>query len=113
MFKYSFAASFYSKTTFLKKIQLFLAYYWVEAQARGSFFPTTALRGGNDVDGAPIYVGQGYHNGDWVPAKVIPSRHVAYVCYGGKEIAVNNFKVLTLIIITHNAKYTKLHVNLS
>lgn len=74
----------------------FSAYYWVDTTAR-SAVPTTALHGGHDIDGAEIYVGRAFHEGDWIPAKVIPSRNVAYVAYGGGEHAKDNFQVNKII----------------
>ncbi|KAG5875133.1 hypothetical protein JTB14_015459 [Gonioctena quinquepunctata] len=61
-----------------------MAYQWVETRV-GSRLPNNAVRGGMDADGSQIYVGKGYHNGDWIPAKVIPIRSVAYLAYNGKE----------------------------
>ncbi|XP_060524352.1 natterin-3-like [Cylas formicarius] len=69
------------------------AYYWVDTVARRRV-PSTALRGGTDVDGQPIYVGRAFHEGDWIPAKVIPGKQVAYVAYGGREIPKSQFQVL-------------------
>ncbi|KAL1505518.1 hypothetical protein ABEB36_005066 [Hypothenemus hampei] len=68
-------------------------YYWVDTYARG-FVPTTALLGGHDIDGANIYVGRAFHEGDWLPAKVIPDKQVAYVAYNGSEHAKDHFQVL-------------------
>lgn len=51
------------------------------------------VHAGQDVDGAPIYVGRAYHDGDQVPAKVIPSKNVAYIPYGGTEIPKHQFDV--------------------
>ncbi|XP_066259122.1 uncharacterized protein [Euwallacea similis] len=70
------------------------AYYWVDTKARHGHVPSTALLGGNDIDGSPIYVGRAFHEGDWIPAKVIPSKHIAYVPYGGNEVGVEKFQVL-------------------
>lgn len=50
------------------------------------------MRGGTDQDGSEIYVGRAYHEGDWIPAKVIPRKHVAYVAYGGKEHAKSEYE---------------------
>lgn len=75
------------------------AYYWVDTVARGGI-PSTALHGGVDIDGHQIYVGRAYHDGDWIPAKVIPGKQVAYVAYGGEEIAVDNFQVKRLTYIS-------------
>lgn len=41
--------------------------------------PFNAVRGGNDSDGAEIFVGRANHMGDLIPAKVLPSKQVAYV----------------------------------
>lgn len=59
--------------------------------ARG--VPPTAVHGGVDQDGTQIYVGRAFHEGDWVPAKVIPEKDVAYIAYGGKEHAKSEFEV--------------------
>lgn len=55
---------------------------------------STAILAGNDVDGSPIYVGKAFHEGDLIPAKVIPSKNVAYVPYNGQEIQKHQFEVL-------------------
>lgn len=57
--------------------------------------PPSAVRGGVDQDGTTIYVGRAHHEGDWIPAKVIPEKDVAYVAYGGKEHAKGEFQVST------------------
>ncbi|XP_056648526.1 natterin-4-like [Diorhabda carinulata] len=69
------------------------AYYWVDCHARGTV-PSTALRGGTDIDGSQIFVGRAFHEGDWIPAKVIPSKNVAYVPYNGGEHAKFRYQVL-------------------
>lgn len=38
-----------------------------------------ALQGGKDSDGSMIYVGRAFHNGVYLPAKVIPSKNACYV----------------------------------
>lgn len=70
----------------------FSAYYWVDTHAWGGI-PSTALHGGVDIDGEQIYVGRAYHNGDWLPAKVIPGRNIAYVSHGGEEHHKDSFQV--------------------
>ncbi|XP_044262834.1 uncharacterized protein LOC123010199 [Tribolium madens] len=69
------------------------AYYWVDTFTYGGV-PSTALWGGEDIDGHQIYVGRAYFKSDWIPAKVIPGRSKAYVAYGGKEYTVDRFQVL-------------------
>lgn len=62
---------------------------------QGDAFPyDSAIRAGTDADGSPIYAGRAYHEGDNVPAKVIPDKNVAYVCFGGEEIAKEVYEVL-------------------
>lgn len=56
----------------------------------GQPVPFKAIRGGHDVDGSPIYVGRAFHNGDSIPAKVIPNKNAAYIAWGGQEIMVRN-----------------------
>ena len=55
--------------------------------------PPTAVVGGRDIDGSTIYVGRAYHEGDMLPAKVIPDRNVAYVCHNGEEHPKHDFEV--------------------
>lgn len=50
---------------------------WVHTSAHAPL-PPNAIFVGNDADGSPIYVGRCFHNGDQLPAKVIPSKNVAY-----------------------------------
>lgn len=54
----------------------------------------TAIRGGTDADGTAIYCGRAYHEGDIVPAKVIPDKNIAYVPYGGEEVPKEVYEVL-------------------
>ncbi|XP_031333180.1 carboxypeptidase Y-like [Photinus pyralis] len=69
------------------------AYSWIDWNVHRTV-PPTAVRGGVDKDGSQIYVGRAYHNGDWIPAKVIPDRHVAYVAHAGGEHTKENFQLL-------------------
>lgn len=57
--------------------------------------PHNAVRAGQDSDGALIYVGRAVHQGDLIPCKVLPSKRAAYVAYGGKEVLVSSYEVLT------------------
>lgn len=50
---------------------------WVHTSAHTPL-PQGAIFVGNDVDGSPMYVGRAHHNADQLPAKVIPSKNVAY-----------------------------------
>lgn len=42
--------------------------------------------GGHDQDGTQLFVGRAFHEGELIPAKVIPAKNVAYIAYGGQEI---------------------------
>ncbi|XP_058830210.1 natterin-4-like [Topomyia yanbarensis] len=57
-------------------------------------FPSNMVRAGVDGDGAVIFAGRAFHEGEMVPAKVIPSKNAAYICYGGEEILKEDFEVL-------------------
>lgn len=83
---------FFSRPKNPKKKFLLIAYRWIDTSS-DSAVPSSALRGGVDIDGQQIYVGRAYHEGDWMPAKVIPGKNVAYVAYGGQEHAVHRFQV--------------------
>uniref|UniRef100_A0A034VPH1 Natterin-4 n=1 Tax=Bactrocera dorsalis TaxID=27457 RepID=A0A034VPH1_BACDO len=56
--------------------------------------PPGAYVGGHDCDGTPIYVGRSFHEEDNLPAKVIPSKGCAFVCWGGEEIPKTEYEVL-------------------
>lgn len=66
---------------------------WVQSSAYGGV-PEGAILAGNDADGTPIYVGRAFHEGDQIPAKVLPSKQVAYIAYNGQEIAKQQYEVL-------------------
>ncbi|KAK5650040.1 hypothetical protein RI129_001069 [Pyrocoelia pectoralis] len=69
------------------------AYHWIDWNA-DRMVPPSAVHGGVDKDGSQIYVGRAYHEGDWIPAKVIPERHIAYVAHGGGEHTKDTFQLL-------------------
>lgn len=84
------------------------AYKWVHRSA-GQPLPPTAVSGGRDIDGAQIYVGRAFHEGDMIPAKVIPEKDVAYVAHAGQEHAKHTFEVTIYIYFVFNLiDYTKL-----
>ena len=65
---------------------------WVATTSRAAL-PGNAILAGRDTDGSPIYVGRAKHEQDLIPAKVIPSKQVAYISYNGLEIPKHNFEV--------------------
>lgn len=56
--------------------------------------PPGAVHAGYDQDRTEIFVGRAWHNGDHLPAKVIPSKQCAYVAWGGEEILKDEYEVL-------------------
>uniref|UniRef100_A0A2M4BZD0 Putative farnesoic acid o-methyltransferase-like protein n=3 Tax=Anopheles marajoara TaxID=58244 RepID=A0A2M4BZD0_9DIPT len=70
-----------------------LAGCWQYCNINGPF-PPNMVRAGIDTDGDVIYVGRAFHEGDMIPAKVIPTKNLAYICYGGEEILKEDFEVL-------------------
>lgn len=66
---------------------------WVDCH-NGNSVPHDAVRAGKDKDGATLYVGRAYHEGDLLPAKVSPTHRCAYVPWGGGEHPKNQFQVL-------------------
>ncbi|XP_059610669.1 natterin-3 isoform X2 [Phlebotomus argentipes] len=69
-------------------------YCWQFIAAGASFPVETAVRAGRDADGSPIFVGRAFHEGDMIPAKVIPDKSIAYVAYGGEEHPKEEYEVL-------------------
>lgn len=64
--------------------------------------PETAVTGGRDIDGSTIYVGRAFHDGDMIPAKVIPDKNIAYVCHNGEEHQKHDFEVSQTQNATHH-----------
>ncbi|XP_055537453.1 uncharacterized protein LOC129725522 [Wyeomyia smithii] len=69
-------------------------YNWVHCPISQGAIPLNAVRAGKDSDGSAIYVGRFNHDGNMLPAKVIPIRRVAYISYNGVEIFCPNVEVL-------------------
>ncbi|KAH8272559.1 hypothetical protein KR026_006266, partial [Drosophila bipectinata] len=71
-----------------------LDYVWISSNVYGGL-PGGAVLGGHDSDQDPIFVGRAYHNGELLPAKVVPNKQQAYVAWGGQEISKHDYEVLT------------------
>lgn len=56
--------------------------------------PEGAIMAGIDCDGTAIYIGKASHEDDVIPAKVLPAKESAYVCYGGEEFVKYELEVL-------------------
>ncbi|KAL3281867.1 hypothetical protein HHI36_005072 [Cryptolaemus montrouzieri] len=69
------------------------SYFWVPS-SRGQTVPSNAVVCGKDKDGSDIYVGQATYGGDELPAKIIPRRREAYVCFNEKEMPVSDYRIL-------------------
>lgn len=67
---------------------------WQRFYSYDGFPYVNAIRAGRDQDGTTIYVGRAYHEGDLIPAKIIPEKQAAYVSFNGEEILKTEFEVL-------------------
>ncbi|XP_022192485.2 uncharacterized protein LOC111050462 isoform X3 [Nilaparvata lugens] len=67
-------------------------FMWVQGM-QGSV-PPNAVKVGQDKDGAPIFAGRAFHEGDLIPAKINPTHNAAYVAYGGQEVAKYEYEIL-------------------
>ncbi|KAJ9588729.1 hypothetical protein L9F63_017964 [Diploptera punctata] len=56
--------------------------------------PEGAAVCGKDKDGSDIYVGRAFHEGDMLPAKIVPSKGGAFVCYAGTEHGKTEYEAL-------------------
>lgn len=75
-----------------KVINNFHLVQWVTTTSRAAL-PNNSVLGGRDTDGSPIYVGRSTHGTDLIPAKVIPSKQIAYISHAGSEISKHSFEV--------------------
>ncbi|XP_062540845.1 natterin-4-like [Armigeres subalbatus] len=66
---------------------------WQHCNVDGPF-PANMVRAGVDCDGSVIYAGRAFHEGEMIPAKVIPSKNACFIAYGGEEIPKEDFEVL-------------------
>ena len=55
--------------------------------------PQGAAVCGKDKDGSDMYVGRAFHEGDMLPAKIVPKKGGAYVSYGGREHSLAEYEV--------------------
>lgn len=72
-----------------------MSYHWISSSIHQGLVTGTAVYAGNDADGSPIYVGRAFHDGDQLPAKVIPSKQACYVSHNGLEVFKPNFEFLS------------------
>ncbi|XP_017961191.1 protein piccolo [Drosophila navojoa] len=70
-----------------------MVYKWVQSSAYSSI-PPNAIVGGNDEDGAMIYVGRAEHEGDMLVCKVMPSKQIGYVSQRGEALPKDIFEIL-------------------
>jgi len=59
--------------------------------------PANAVKAGVDKDGGDVYVGRAFHQGEVLPAKVVPNQNVAFVAYGGEEHTKHDFEVSLIV----------------
>lgn len=73
---------------------IFSGYSWQHIDISEPFPIKKAVRAGRDSDGSHIFVGRSFHEGDLLPAKVIPDKGLAFISYGGEEIVKDDFEIL-------------------
>lgn len=73
---------------------MIIGYGWQPCVAGGAFPTAAAVRAGRDADGNILYIGRAFHEGDLLPAKVIPDKQIAYVTFDGEEFPKTEFEVL-------------------
>lgn len=57
--------------------------------------PRDAFVGGRTPTGEVLYIGRGSHNGSITIGKVHPGHGCLYIPYGGSEVALKEYEVLT------------------
>lgn len=67
-------------------------YKWVDWSVDKGL-PPRALHVGHENDGTPIYVGRTWYKNNLAPVKMVPSREIALISDGRKEVGVKNFEV--------------------
>jgi len=72
-----------------------MSFHWIPTSVGQSFDESSAVYGGHDTDGSPIYVGRAFHEGNLLPAKIIPLKNACYVSNNGAEIFIPNFERLS------------------
>ncbi|CAB3222311.1 unnamed protein product [Arctia plantaginis] len=69
-------------------------YRWVPACLMQQSIPPGAVRVGADPDGDEIFAARCHHEGEILPATVIPNKKVCYIAYGGEQVTKDQFEVL-------------------
>ena len=65
------------------------------APAQGNDVPSNAMQAGREADGSPLYVAKAHYNGSVQIGKVRRGFGGALIPYGGQEVRVEEYKVLT------------------
>ncbi|XP_065202573.1 uncharacterized protein LOC135832943 isoform X2 [Planococcus citri] len=68
------------------------SFNWISA-SHGNV-PYGAVVAGKDIDGALLYTGRTFHEGDTLPAKIAPRYRTAFVAFAGGEHSKTNYEVL-------------------
>lgn len=56
--------------------------------------PPNAIPTGQSEDGEALFTGRVNHEGSFIIGKVHPSHRVAYIPYGGQEVAFGEYDIL-------------------
>jgi uncharacterized protein (TIGR02145 family) len=67
---------------------------WIKINS-GNEIPANAVVGGKDGDGSPLFVAHGNYEGNWHPGKTRKDWNGANIEYGGNEVTIEEYEVLT------------------
>lgn len=73
-------------------------HYWCQSSGE---IPPGAVKAGVDKDGGDVFVGRAFHQGEVIPAKVVPNQNIAFVAWNGEEHPKEEFEVGILFSKDH------------
>lgn len=85
--------SFYDNSSSL----LVISAHWERVTSAADRLPANAICIDQDENGSPIYLGRAEHEGQELPAKIMPNKKVAYVVVNNIMLAKHEFDVLCTV----------------
>ena len=74
-------------------IFLIVVIKWFPSSVDG-ILPRNIFKGGRESDGSVTYVGRAFHNGNYLPAEITPSKSCAKVSWNGHVYPKTNYELL-------------------
>lgn len=72
-------------------------YFW-QIWYAGQLKPYEIVYGIEKIDGSEIFVGRAFYNGELLSASVVPSRAIAFIPWGGYEIALHECEIMVNLV---------------